>query len=394
MKQMLLILSFCLGTSYLFWAPSCQASPTGLHLFELQWSGDWQAIRTSPRGAYRLTSSTSDKPSFVELSFDQPQNFRKHFFQIQARVADMATWSGVELRLSSDESFENYFAIAVPYYSDLEFNILQSNQWADLSFTLGEAQVVGSPDIENISQLGFYIQAKGEKPLVLDLARFRIQKAIHNAIVSLTFDDGYVDHFIAAKVMAKHQLRGTAYIMPDQIGDQGYLSQDQIKTMGTTWGWGISSHHETPITHQSHLASVFDQVFSFFEQLTFPSFPSHFAYPLGKQSREKTLPLMRERFLSARIAGGGAETLPPADWHMLKTFNVTPNISPEKLIQRVQLAQNNNEWLILMFHKFVDDPNPTDPLDYNLDKFAHFCELLKQLDIPVQPVHEVYHAFH
>ena len=120
----------------------------------------------------------------------------------------------------------------------------------------------------------------------------------------------------------------------------------------------------------------------------------HFAYPLGKQSRRRTLPWIQSHFLSARVAGGGAETLPPADWYMLKTFNVTPDLTAEDLLARARRARDNNEWLILMFHKFTTESSATDPLIYPIDEFEKFCHGLVSIGLTTHPIHEVYEAFH
>ena len=147
------------------------------------------------------------------------------------------------------------------------------------------------------------------------------------AIVSMTFDDGYDDHFEAAKIMNKYGLRGTAYIMSNEIGMDSYLTKEQMVVMKDEFQWSISSHHKIPITSFSleDLSKEMDSTFSFLEDLNMSIAAPHFAYPLGKQDRAKTLPYIREVFKTARVAGGGAETLPPSDWHMLRTYNVTPD---------------------------------------------------------------------
>jgi peptidoglycan/xylan/chitin deacetylase (PgdA/CDA1 family) len=272
-------------------------------------------------------------------------------------------------------------------------------QWTDYTITLGDAKRVGKPDRKKIRHVGFYLQGQqidGIDPLAVDFSQISIRPSLHSGIVSFTFDDGYAEQFEAAQIMNKYKIRGTAYVMTNEVDDVGYLTSAQLKQMGDEYHWGISSHHAKPITDmdEKEFLKEMDSTIKFLSELGRGEEIYHFAYPLGKQSREKTLPWIREKFKTARVAGGGAETLPPANWLMLKTFNVTPDISAKDLLKRVKLAQDNNEWLILMFHKMTHEATATDPLVYPFAQFEEFCKGLSKIDIPAHPVHEVYEAFH
>jgi hypothetical protein len=78
---------------------------------------------------------------------------------------------------------------------------------------------------------------------------------------------------------------------------------------------------------------------------------------------------------------------------MLRTFNVMPTLSAEDLMKRVIKAEEQGEWLILMFHHFTEDKNPVDPLVYNIDEFRKFCQLIKAHRSLVLTVNQVYQAF-
>jgi hypothetical protein len=100
------------------------------------------------------------------------------------------------------------------------------------------------------------------------------------------------------------------------------------------------------------------------------------------------LPLVKRYFETARVAGGGVETLPPADPHLLRTINVTSQTSPEELASRVKEAVDNGQWAILMFHYLVDQPKS--PTEYPESEFKRFIDLLGKAQVPVLPVDEVY----
>jgi peptidoglycan/xylan/chitin deacetylase (PgdA/CDA1 family) len=213
--------------------------------------------------------------------------------------------------------------------------------------------------------------------------------------VTFTFDDGYDDHYLAAEIMSKYELAGTAYLMPRQINQKNYLTENQVRDLKEKYQWDLSSHHKIPILDFTYeeLSKEMDFTKKYLENFDAHKEARHFAYPLGKQSRHSTLPLIRRKFDTARIAGGGAETLPPADWHMLRTFNVMPHISPRELMERVKKAEENGEWLILMFHYITEEENPVDPLAYNKDKFEEFCQLLDENTSLVLTINDVFKAF-
>ncbi len=346
---------------------------------------------------YSLTTAEDDTPSYIDIAFSSEVDLTSRFVQFQIRINKYENWGGIELRLSSDDQFKNYYSIPIPFFSDPDFNIIQPDTWANYTLSLGEARVTGKPNKAKIKKIGFYIQGRkiNSETFKVDLKNFEIKKSLSKAVISMTFDDGYKEQYKAAEIMNQYGLRGTAYVMTNEINQPAYLTTDQLISLKKDFGWGISSHHKIPITEMS-VEEYRKEMFKteeFLAKLGMESEILHFAYPLGKQSRLKTLAATQELFFTARTAGGGSETLPPADWLMLKTFNVTPDITAKALAQRIDKAIENNEWLILMFHKFTDEPSTTDPLAYTFKEFTKLCQEIAKKNTPVHPVNEVFEAF-
>jgi peptidoglycan/xylan/chitin deacetylase (PgdA/CDA1 family) len=390
------VLCFCV-LLMLFFSESLLAQDL-TYRFVNKWDGALSSEQEEELSFIRVTAADSGQPSFIEYTSPSPQSLVGRHIRFAIRINSFDVWGGVEVRLSSDASYQNYYAINIPYYSDPEFNIVQPGHWAEYSLSLGEANVIGQPRRDRITHIGIYVQGRplaGMSAFELDIANFHLKSSMHSALISMTFDDGYEEQYRAAQIMGDFGLRGTAYVMTNEIDTPSYLTSAQLLSLKNDLGWGISSHHKDPITEMSaqQLESEILSTYAFLQNLGFGDEIKHFAYPLGKQSRATTWELSQRYFLSARVAGGGAETLPPADWLMLKTFNVTPDIRAEDLARRIDLAIENNEWLILMFHYFTDGDYPTDPLVYHFDEFEKLCEIIKDKGIPTHPVHEVYEAF-
>ncbi len=365
-----------------------------LHSFHNKWSG---SVEYSDE-KISISNIAEVGPSFVETSFDKGVNFLNKFIFLQMKVNDVAKLSGIEVRITSDEfGYENFTSIELPLYTDPEFNVVQNNEWFNYSFTLGESKLKGKVDLNKIKRIGFYIQSKNSRkffPLKVELRNIKLVDSIGRGRVSFTFDDSYKEHFDIAEIMYKYSMIGTAYVMTNEIGQEGYLTKDELSTMKYVYGWEIGSHHAKPFTLMSDL-EMLDELkssFNFLKDLGIDEDPFHFAYPLGKQSHRHTLPIIQWKLKTARIAGGGAETLPPANWHLLRAFNVTPEMTAEKIMKRIEVARQNNEWLILMFHKFVED-NPKDDLTYSKKEFIKLCEMIFKNGVQTWPINKVYEEF-
>jgi len=392
----LLIKKMAFFTLVLFYCQLIIASELNLHLsdFENKWSGEYTEQNSQHSiYSYKAYVVSNEAPSYIEKRFNTPVDFNRKFVRVKFKVNDLKKLSGIELRLtSSEEGYDHFFAIPVPFFTDPDFNTVQSNAWMEYTFTMGEANIYGTPDLTNIIRLGFYL---GGEEVDIEFRSISIEDAVFDSIISFTWDDGYDDHLLAAEIMGKYGLKGTAYLMPRQIGQENYLKVADILRMRDEFDWGLSSHHKIPIVNfpYEELALELKYTIDFLANWVPRKEAMHFAYPLGKQSRTLTLPQIKKSFLTARLAGGGAETLPPADWHMLRAFNVMPNLSPADLIARVKKAKEQGEWLILMFHYLTDEENPSNPLAYNTQKFEEFCQLVQDENSLVLPVHEVYEAF-
>ena len=78
-------------------------------------------------------------------------------------------------------------------------------------------------------------------------------------------------------------------------------------------------------------------------------------------------PLVRKHFATARLAGAGPETIPPADPHLLRAVNVLDTTTAEELGEIARRARDHGEWAILMFHHLRE--STASPLDYPIERF-------------------------
>ncbi len=208
--------------------------------------------------------------------------------------------------------------------------------------------------------------------------------------VTFTFDDGHADHYLAAELMAPYGFRGTAYIIPSVLGKPGHLTLHQVIAMRDDYHWDIGSHDEKPFTElkSAELESAILGIQRFLLENKLGRGVFHLAYPLGRQDAKVVRPLVRKHFQSARVAGSGPETLPPADAHLLRVMNVTDQTPPERVADAVRQAKEHKEWLILMFHFLVEKTEYA--TQYSIENFNAVLQKVSESGIRVLPLTDVW----
>ena len=343
---------------------------------------EWHRLRTLGTGEANLAVADHAPGSGLDLE--------RRFLSLWLKVEGIASLSGVELRIGSAD-LESHYAFAVPLFTDPAANLLRDGAWTALSFGFADARVVGSPDRAAIERVGLYVADRGEgEPVSVSWTAPALLEAPRSGVVSFTFDDGYDEHLDAAVWMARYGYRGTAYIIPEGIGRPEYLRLEDLRRLHGHFGWEISAHHETPFTDfaAQDLEVAMLGIKRFLREHGFEQGAEHLAYPLGKQASPTVRALARKHFRTARIAGGGIETLPPADPHLLRVFNVTRRTKPEEIGAAARRARENREWLILMFHYLV--PEPRLDTEYSIRDFRRALGEIAATGVRVQPLGEVW----
>jgi peptidoglycan/xylan/chitin deacetylase (PgdA/CDA1 family) len=331
---------------------------------------------------------------------DQPVDLDDRFVRLRVRIDDTQRLAALELRLGSGDEPGSYFAFRQPIYEDELFNPIQSGEWLTLTYSFGRAEVVGNPDRGAIDQVVWVVRDSGPdaagrpRPLTLDLGSIDSMPSPRSGIVSLTFDDGHQEHFdVAARLMAEHGFPGTAYVMPDEVGTAGYMTVDELQVMHVTHGWDIAAHHAIPYTDfpSQDLEHTIRETQRFLRDNGFGEGALHLAYPLGRHDTRRVVPMVRRHFQTARLAGAGPETLPPADPHRLRVWNVTNTTTPAEVEAAVRRAREQREWLILMFHYLPKKAVRT--TDYAIDDFRAVLDGIARQGVPVKTLTDVWSQY-
>ena len=343
----------------------------------------WMSCRTAGNG----------DPMFLASSrpISPPVDLTGHSLRTWVRVDDLSRLAGLELRLGSGTFATGMAAFQVPLFKDPPFNMIQTGEWTPLSFSLGTARIEGKVDLRRVSRIGLYVADDGNGPLQLDWTGLTAVQRVSEGYVSFTFDDGRPCNIeIAAPAMRRHGFRGTAYVMPDEIGGRDFMTAAELDELAATYGWDVAAHHAVSFTEMSasELEPAILGVQSYLRQRGFDAGVQHLAYPLGRQDTKVVRPLVRKHFTTARLAGSGPETIPPADPHLLRTVNVLNTTTPEEIGAIARRAKEHGEWAILMFHLLNDDPKLE--IAYSIDDFESALREVEKAGVTVLPVSEVW----
>ena len=274
----------------------------------------------------------------------------------------------------------------MPRFRDPEFNIIQENSTVRLSIPSSQLKNIKDNVIDH---LGIYLTASKDSVVTFNILRLQQLKKSHEGRISITFDDGHISNLKAAMAMKIYNMKATAYIIPKSIGDKDYINWANIKEMQKA-GWSISTHMTTPLTHidinklEKRLQQNKQKIAR--KSMDKGRSSKHFALPLGKHNGE-VIKVLKKVFESNRLAAGGVESLPPADFYRIKTINVLDSTSPEELFQLAKSAVAHKEWAIFMFH-YLDKPERKE-LNYSLNNYKKFIKLIAPLNKSIKTVDEV-----
>lgn len=366
-----------------------ESAPTLERVTKVWQEGSLEAGSEVGQSFVRIVTDGEAHPALATLGAIEPRvDARRRFVKVLLRVDGLAHLAAIELRLGSDGLAESWYSWGIPLYGDPEYNFLQDGQWGAITLSFGTAASTGRPDRAKLDTLGIMVTDDGKGKARVDFGGFAVVDEPKEGVVSFTFDDGHAEHLGAARLLAERGWRGTFYVIPQAIGRPPHLSASQLAELGRLGD--VAAHADPPFTEvpASELPTFIRDIQSYLVERGYASGAQHLAYPLGKQEPRRVRPEVARAFTTARIAGAGPETIPPADRHLLRAVNVVDSMTPEEVGAIARRARDDHEWAILMFHYL---PAATaKPTDYAIADFQRVLAEVAKTGVRVAPVSEVW----
>lgn len=186
-------------------------------------------------------------------------------------------------------------------------------------------------------------------------------------LVTVTFDDASRTQYEEGLPIAKEfGIPGTLFVITEKADE----AQLKPQAWGMSWdnvaefrdaGWEIASHS---VSHPMFTEMPLDRVIRELEisrseiEANVGVRPVTFASPFGEYNGP-VLDLIMERYAYHVLAYGGTEGRnrnPAVSPREIGRMNIDKNMSPEAVCNEMEIAARNREWLVLMFHGFVTEP--------------------------------------
>ncbi|MCC7570499.1 polysaccharide deacetylase family protein [Candidatus Micrarchaeota archaeon] len=211
-------------------------------------------------------------------------------------------------------------------------------------------------------------------------------------IVSLSFDDGVLTQYENAfPLMQKYNYTGTVYYAINttrfyELEPRKLMSVENLIEMHGV-GWEIGAH----TVNHVNLKNADDEQLEY--ELTYPIefFKEEgitvktISFPYGAYD-ERVIENIKKYYAASRTSMWGFNDRGTDKYH-LKTKVIQIDSSPEEICRWIKQAEQNKEWVILMFHSVENEK--TKKYDISVHEFEQILRCINQSDIKVMNVKDV-----
>lgn len=306
-------------------------------------------------------------------------DWSKDDFRILVKSDDWDNVSETSILVDTSNGFSSFYMFNITDYLWDRVN----GEWTELTiprdaFYVGD----GTPDWTTVNAVIVRIIGSGTAtPSVWFNGFAGVTNEQQKGIISLVFDDGYDNTFTTAKpIMDAKGYRGCMYIIPDGLGDSGYMTQAQLDNMHLS-GWDIGGHHQTNLTGLTG-QPLDDAVSSVATYLRTKGYmgQENFAYPNGGNN-EEVRAVVQKYFHTARTINGLSQPQAYISPMRVNAFTIGKNTAVSTITSRIDDAIANGEWLQIVFHRIVT--TPADDVEYSTANFTAVVNYLSSIGAKV-----------
>ena len=343
------------------------------------------------------TDGQMGEERILKTNINPPLDFRDKHLQAWIKVSNPDYVDKIWIRVSHNDFLYDKTYWIHQWVSTPSSKYFQKNIWSPITISLTQTADSGIVDLSKINAIEIFVRDNGRAPVTVWFNSLSLVENNSEGILTFTFDDAPVTQYTnAVPILAKYNFSATTYVPTDFIGNiDDKLNLEQLKEMEYVYGWDVSAHS---LTHfdlarkgvDSRIQNEIVKSKQFLIDNGFSKGVEHFAYPFGTFDNDFTMELMKKHYKSARGVRGNIETLPPADDYRLRVFYVFNHTNPDHVLNRVDKAIENGDWIILVNHGIVDSNADHKHGKYLKSKFEKIVEGVYNSGIKVMTVSEVY----
>jgi len=351
-------------------------------------------------GKQSLKLTTDGKKGYEKIlktNISPPLDFRDKHLKAWMKISNQINVDKIWIKVSHNDFEDSKTYWIHQFKSTPSARNFERNTWNAMTISLTQTKNSGTVDLSKINSIEIYVKDNGRGPVTVWLNSLTLVENHSEGILTFTFDDAPVTQYTnAVPILAKYNFSATTYINTDYIGNKkGKLELDQLKEMENVYGWDVSSHtlSHLDVAQKGKDSMIKKEIVKskqFLIDNGFSKGVEHFAYPFGSFDYDYTMELVKEHYKSARGVRGNIETLPPADDYRLRVMYVFNDTSPYSVLNRVDKAIENGDWLILVNHGIVDSNANHIHSKYLKANFEKIVDGVYNSGIKVMTVSEVY----
>ena len=284
------------------------------------------------------TGTAADKT--VSLDLTEHDVFHLRYF-----LENAAECTGLSIYFSTSGSYAQY------YLTSVESQYLNEG-WNDFSFVKSDFSDSGSADWSTVNLIRIRLNATGASASVYcTFDEFTVYKSpLERGVVILCLDDCHETQIAAREYMDAYRFRGSAFVIPEKIGEANYLTLAQVKNLKEV-GWDICPHGFTRLDTMT-AGEIKTELESIVEYMNINDIggSSFFAYP-GGLVNQTVLTEMPKYFDYCRLIDGKLEGSPIVSPYLVSSKQASKTTSQATVEGWVDTAIANKEVLILAFHE-------------------------------------------
>ena len=288
---------------------------------------------------------------------------------VKIKVNSITSGASINMYLTNDNTLSSYKVASL--YKSTPSNQFETGIWGDVTFSTANMKTTGTPDLTKAKYIQFGV-ANGTANYNIQSIGYRT-KGKQKPCISFTFDDGWSEVMLGAKILGKYNIPATAYIF---TGCE--LTTSQLLSLKNDYGWDIELHGDSVFTEMtSDALKTYIEAQQEFVRSNGLGDGNHMAYP-GGQNNIDVVNIVRQYCKTARTINSDAVSLESVPCPMPYNLRAVSGIgasgtSVASVKNLIDMVVNANGWLILVFHRIGDTATSMFCSESDLEEIASYA---------------------
>lgn len=343
--------------------------------------GDFQYdFRDAAEGRGSLVLIPDNRDGFAGIqAMCQPTNLLYNGIRFYVKSDHWESVSTLGVAFHTYNDWQDYYIV------DAVGNLFNkpNNEWIEVILSPSAFTKTGNPTWQSISKITFRLDVSPGQSCQVKIDGLESFFSVNPSAVSIVFDDGQLEAYRAKSIMDEAGVAGTLFVIPELLGEPGFLNQYWIDFFHAS-GWDIGGHNwqVLPDLSPEELHQVFKATKDY---LTTHQYKGRdlYAIPYGLYNKQ-VIEIGSQYFTWLRPNDNMNQPSGYISPCRINSRIVSQFTPVEEVLHWIDLAKENNDWLILVFHRIVDRCEYD--TDYTEKDFQEIIQYSQKKDIDILPM--------